>query len=222
MPYFAPMKLSFQSIKLYVFTYFTASLCLSLFAQPATSLDDITWQLERHEGAIKAYTRLPSGSPYKEFKVISHLAAPIDSVIKVVMDIEQIARTNPYLQEFKMLAGDKTSSEVLTYFVFKTPFYTKERDLVLKYDRSRTASGFIQYAHAESDAYAANEQYIRMPLANLITVVQPLGTDSTEVIYRGTTRPGGNAPTGYINKAMLRMPMNYMRQIQETVIKTHK
>lgn len=185
---------------------------LCMYAQP--TVEESSWTLERIENHIKAYTRYPQGSPYKEFKVITHVAAPLDSVVKVVMDVERLAQANPYLKSYKLLKGDKQSADALAYFVFRAPFYTKDRDLVLKYDRSRTASGFIQYAQAEPDAHPTNPTYIRMPLANLITVVQPLGADSTEIIYRGATLPGGNAPAGYINRAMLKMPLAYVGQIR--------
>ena len=189
---------------------------LSLTISAAAQQDEASWVLERTENGINAYTRLVDKQPYKEFKLETVLLAPMDSIIAVLENVVASTEKDPYITHVELI-GDKNEKEFVVYFQIRTPFFSKDRDLVLKYASSRTQSGYIQYAKAEPNLVSLNPDFIRIPVANYITSVHSLGKDSSLLVYRGTIQPGGNISVGFVNKYMLNSPINRVSEIKALV-----
>ncbi len=85
------------------------------------------WSIKKNENGIKVYSRIVKGSNFKEYKASTFINAPIDSIISVLTDGDNLKNWN-YKTTKSALLDSVSNKEFVVYMYNDMPWPAKNRD----------------------------------------------------------------------------------------------
>lgn len=181
------------------------------------SADAEDWELIKDEDGIMVYTRTISGSNIKEFRGVTNIMAPLDSILGVLNDTEACPKWIHNCKDALKLR-DISFNEGYIYQVIDFPFPVKDRDLILQSKMSQDpVSKAITIELTSIPDYISETKNVRIKKSNGKYVIKPIDNGSFEVTWQHHTEPGGRIPSWLVNKLIVDTPFNTLRNLRSLV-----
>ena len=192
------------------------SLCVfSAFGAPP----DEGWTLAKEGEGIEVYTRPIEGMNAKEFMGITEVDAPMDVVLEVFRDIPSFPEWYGFCRDIEVLE-DYSETHKLVYFVLATKWPTKDRDMVIDamIDVDRAGGqAVITMKALEEEVVPRAKKYVRMTDMVGLSTLTEIDGDTTRVVYRVRSDPGGYIPAALSNLLAKDQPYLTLKGLKEMV-----
>lgn len=170
------------------------------------------WKVAKDEDGIKVSLSEVAGSPYKAYRGVTLINAP---VAKIRALQEDVAGSCVWIHECKTQKLLKhEGDQSWTYAQFNTPWPVTARDSVLHVTTVQGADGSVTRNIEAAPTYVEDEKgYVRVTEAKGYWKLVPKG-DATEVTYQLHTNPGGSVPSWLANKFVIEAPFNTLKALK--------
>ena len=165
----------------------------------------IKWTLNKNENNIKVYSRVVNGSNFKEYKAVTLIKAPMDSIVSVLVDGDNLKKWN-YKTTKSALLESTSDNEFTVYMYNDMPWPAKNRDHI-----------------SRLKLYSVNDSIVRINIKSLpnrlpikkgvVRVVHFSGFWLLEEFKKGTRvtqhmhgDPGGLIPSFIVNTVIVDAP----------------
>lgn len=199
------MNLLQPTISLFCLFLFSFS---SIFAQTFVHENgkNVTpWEVTKEKDGVIARTRRVEGEPLKEFKIMTVIDVPLDSVRKILSHPEWFPKFMPSVPEMRVIDTLPGGSKIV-YYTINMPMGAPDRDGITQQDCADMTDGFLLRILSRPDYIPENENYIRLKRSDLMWIARQLGPTQTEVTYMGSTSAGGKLPLWLANMAIDKIP----------------
>lgn len=176
------------------------------------------WEKSLDKNGITVYTREVEGSPLKEFKAETTIAASPATLVSVLLEAESMTTWWPDCLEAKMLKRNGIK-DWKVYFVMKVPFPLNNRDTINKFELSEDSVGNVKIKlYAIPNDLAEKKGLVRIPELKGQWTFTKKG-DVTEVIYQLHANPGGSIPAFVANSTVTDSPYKVLVNLKEEALK---
>ncbi|MCP5162838.1 MAG: START domain-containing protein [Hahellaceae bacterium] len=190
-------------------------LCTSTaFAEIPLNAPD--WKEIEQEDNITIYTRHQEGSSFEAFKAVAILNAPFTNIMAVMANplscLEWVHGCS------KVYGFDENSFiDRYAYSVNDLPWPFKDRDYILKVEiTSDPATQEINmHMVAANDKIPANDDYVRVTIAETSYLISPVNESQTKVIWLQHTDPGGVLPGWLVNTLVVDIPVKSLQALEK-------
>jgi len=198
--------------------YFFSFICFLIVASGFSQ----EWKPVKEKDNIQVFSRKAKTASLKEVKVIGKVEANLHEVVAALEDFD-------YHEEwvFKTIESriiEHVSEGKLYYYISSAfPFPTKDRDLVVYYERTQDPVTKIVFtkATAAPNKESKNDKFIRIEEFVGTYEIKPSANGWIEIEYLLQTDPGGSLPKWIINLAIVDGPLKTMKGLFD-LIKTGK
>ncbi|MCF8357328.1 MAG: hypothetical protein K9H26_01130 [Prolixibacteraceae bacterium] len=189
-----------------------------LFSMPAFP-DQKGWEKVLDKEGITAYTRHIEGSQFKEFRGEMVVDAPVESLIKVINDVESAPRWQYKTEETRLIS--KNGNTVIYYYVAQTPVFLKKR---VSYQKSEL---FVDSVSGEATIVIENipppepipDKFVEIPLTKGFWKLTPLEKGKVKVVLQMLAEPGGMIPAWLANLVVVETPYVTLSGLRKIVNK---
>ncbi len=205
-------------------------LCALLLAittsQAYANLDDLRdtsnehngWKLHKNDvrHKIKVFTKNEEGQKIRSFKVEGIIDAPIETLLRIQVDVENFPRWYFETKEVKLLKK-VSSKEFYFYLVHEAPIGLPDRDVILHtvIEPMSKKQPYVQFKMTSVPDYMPTRPpYLRMEAENYILRYTPLSKTQTLREVEGFINPGGSSPAWAINFVQGKGPYTNMMGIR--------
>ncbi|MGH7901708.1 MAG: START domain-containing protein [Thermodesulfobacteriota bacterium] len=193
----------------------TIMLFSTLFSLAFASAED--WELIKDKDGIKVYTRTIADSKIKEFKGVTTIRAPLDSILGVLNDTDACPKWVHNCKD-PLKLRDVSFNEGYIYQVINFPFPVKDRDLILhskmKHD---PVTKVVTIQLTSKPDYISETKNVRIKKSRGSYFISPLSDFTYEVTWQHHTEPGGSIPKWLVNKLIVDTPFNTLRNLRSIV-----
>ncbi len=173
------------------------------------------WVMQLDDEAIQVWTAKVKGSKFKQFKGAVQINAPIDAVVNLIQDTEQLPEWYYNTVSAKRLQS-MGPNQSLKYAITKTPWPVTDRDSVVLGTKTFSEDGTITITlEGRPDEYPLQENLIRIPKLSGYWRITPTSTSSTHVEFMVAAEPGGEIPSWLANSMVIDMPFYTLRNLRE-------
>ena len=191
----------------------TASILVGglLIASSAHAQD---WTERQKEDGVTVWTADYAGSKYKQFKGQTVVAAPLDDVLAVVLDVEQYEAWFPNTPDARLL--DHTGDVITYYVVTDLPWPVTSRDAVYRYRVTRSDDAATLDVSVDASAFPEQDGMVRVQASSGKWTFTP--TDAgTQVTWQLHFEPNGSLPAWLANSAVVDTPASMLKALRERV-----
>ncbi len=180
-------------------------------------LSEEGWQFEKSKYDVEVYSKEISGYKVKAFRASGLIEGSVESVTKVVMDIESYVDWYPNCKVGEVLTGS-TELEQFRRVEFKLPWPFDNRDAVNKLIVSNHSdSTWIEILNAVDYVPQLKRVYRVGRTEGYWSIVKESETH-TRLTYAAIGEPGG-IPTWIVNIFLFDSPLDAINNIREMVKK---
>ena len=170
------------------------------------------WKVAKDEDGIKVSLSEVAGSPYKAYRGVTLINAPVAKIRALQEDVAGSCAWIHECKTQKLLKHEGDQS--WTYAQFNTPWPVTPRDSVLHVTTVQGADGSVTRNIEAAPTYQGEEKgYVRVTEAKGYWKLVPKG-DATEVTYQLHTNPGGSVPSWLANKFVIEAPFNTLKALK--------
>lgn len=179
------------------------------------------WELAKSESNIKVYVREVKNSPYKEFRGITTVNAPLPVLVAVLSDPAAFPQ---WFHECPQASRLKTISptEGINYMVYNLPWPFDDRDLVIHYLASQDADNkAVTYKlWANGNFIPHKSGLVRVMTLNGYWRFTPLDKGRCQAEYKMHLDPEGSIPGWLANSTVVDAPYNTLLMLHTQVKKS--
>lgn len=175
------------------------------------------WDLEPTDEAspVKVWTQEVKNSDFKEFKGQVAINAPVNKILAVIRDTDNLPKWYYNTKQAKKLKKI-SHSQALTYSVTATPWPVTDRDTVtLSTQKKLTNGGYLIDLQAQPNAYPKQADKIRVPKMQGFWKLEPISQNKTTVTLQIAAEPGGNIPSWLANSMVIDMPFYSLSNLKQ-------
>jgi|GEM_PF-990176 len=200
-----------------------AIICLHALVLPHYALcqDDVTfyldtagWKLSKSKNNIIVYTRTPPETKVKEFRAITTMAASLDEIKKVLLDINSYTRWIDHLDSAKEL-GESTSTSAKAYSRLSVPWPFNDRDAVTLMTTRSSPAETIILLQLRPDDIPQEDNVVRLRIGRGKWHLIKVSDNSTKVIYQFFADPGGYLPAWIVNLFVVDGPYKTLKNLSD-------
>lgn len=172
-----------------------------------------------NKNGVNQYQRTVNGSDLKEYIAITVMDARIEVVGEVFRDIEAQPLWMPTCIEARIVKKIDRNRMII-YTVMKSPWPTKDRDIVIKNDMKYdliNGKGLITFKALKQPLVPLREDRVRITELTGSFKMEYLGRDKTKLIYRQIVDPGGDVPLKIAYLIIKNNPYNTLVNLKEIV-----
>lgn len=175
------------------------------------------WNLKKAKEGIKVYIRDEPSTGLPEYKGITKIAAPIQSLIAVLRDVDEYPNLFVGTKTAKLLREEQDLQ--ICYMHNECSFPFSDRDAIYK---------SIFYHDAESgkvsliitalpDYLPEQSKKVRVPVSKGLWILKPLNDGTVDVLYQQYADPGGNLPNWIIRLYSVNIPYKALKCLRRQV-----
>jgi hypothetical protein len=170
------------------------------------SLAQKDWKYEKSKGTIKAYTK-DTGKPFKMYKIVCTVRAPIEKVMKKYADIATHSQWMSDIQKSEVKTT-VNANEFISYYEIKLPWPMENRDAVYKLTKTYDAATQTTYFRfkAAPDLMPAKKGFIRIKISDGYWSFKKIDENTTQVETSSYTETDG-IPAWMVNGFIIDGPM---------------
>ncbi len=196
-------------VKKAFFYLIAAGLCI---LAPIVQSAEYPWRLRLDRDGVVVHTRKIEGSPILEFKAKAIIDVPLD---KAVVFFEDIKKMPSWYHQCVLaeLIADESVDQKIFYIVIDLPWPVAARDTVSRCVRSADPkTGAITYTlSALPERLPLHKAKIRVPYLKAFWRFTPMPDGKTEIFFQQHSDAGGSIPTFLINKLVLDIPFQSLK-----------
>ncbi len=175
------------------------------------------WEKVLDKEGIIAYTRHVDGSQFKEFMGEMVVETPVESLIKVINDVESAPHWQYKTEETRLI--QKKGNTVIYFYVAETPVFLKKR---VSYQKSEL---FIDSLSGEATISIENiappeaipDKCVEIPLTKGFWKLTPLEKGKVKVVLQMLAEPGGMIPAWLANMVVVETPFVTLSGLRKIV-----
>ena len=190
---------------------------LVAFAQNPEIISDDGWEFEKERHDVEVYSKSITGYEIKAFKATGLISAPIESVFKVVMDIEGYKEWYPNCKIGETLL-QPNELEQYRRIEFKLPWPFDNRDAVNKLVARKMADSIWIDITNEADYVPRLKKVYRVGRTEGYWMIVKEDENNTRLTYSAIGEPGG-IPNWVVNFFLFDSPLEAVNNIREMVLK---
>ena len=182
---------------------------------PAHAAQQEAWRKRIDKDGLIVHTRRVEGSPILEYKGHMTVKVPMEQVIALYEDVQQLPKWFYQCVDAKVLNAPDAMHKVI-YFALHLPWPVAERDVVFEQDKAvDAATHAVSYTFTVlPDQLPPKAGRIRMVALKSLWQFTPLPDGRTEVYFQQHSDPGGSIPTFVVNKLVVDIPFNSLKNFR--------
>lgn len=168
---------------------------------------------------IKTWAKQEDGKRIRSFKVDAIIDAPLDAVIRVHYDADNIKRWFWETKESRLLKK-VSNTEYYYYQVFNAPLTVPDRDSILHavIEPYNPKKGYLLLKLSAAPEFMPPQAgRVRVLAQDMVIKFSPMGKDKTHLETEGYIDPGGVIPAWTINFVQRSAPYTSMLGLQRVV-----
>jgi hypothetical protein len=175
------------------------------------------WELALSKDGIKVYTRKANNQRIKEFKAITTIQAPIDTILPYLLDVPGYVEWMNAVKEAKMLR--KEENVFYSYSVAALPWPFDDRDQVAKttVEKDTLTGQVVCNIEVMKEGYPEDKKKVRIKEGFGHWLLKENDSSSTVVEYRFYADPGGNLPEGIVNMFIEESPFKTLKALRKKI-----
>ncbi len=197
---------------------FLLGLCLCLGAALSWAEE---WKLDSTRGGIVSYTRTVPGQDMLDFRAVTRIKAPMESVVSALIDVERMPDWFYQMKETRVLSADRLSN-INLYMVIEGMGPVGDRDAVVKAEIWQDPISLELLLEGHSVDYAGMPEQagkVRIPEMTAGWRIRPISPEITEVELTGSAHPGGAIPVWAANLVITMLPRESLDQLRDNLKK---
>lgn len=203
-----------RRVFLFLFTCHAFLFCLS---QHPEILSNEGWELQKEKYDVEVYGKEISGYEIKAFKATGLIDASVESVYKVVMDIEGYTEWYPNCKIGEVL-DEPNELEQFRRIEFKLPWPFDNRDAVNKLVAKKMPDSIWIDIFNEADYLPKLKKVYRVGRTEGFWEIVKENDQQTRLTYSAIGEPGG-LPNWIVNFFLFDSPLDAINNIREVVRK---
>jgi len=199
----------------YGITYLALLTPFMVISQNAALLSSDGWEFEKYKYEIDVYGKEISGYDVKAFKVSGLIEASVESVYKVVMDIEGYEEWYPNCK-IGVVLNQPNDSTQYRRVEFRLPWPFDNRDVVNKLIVSKSSDSIWVAVIDESEYVPKLKNVYRVGRTEGFWLIEKESDTQTRLTYAALGEPGG-IPKWIINIFLFDSPLEAVNNIREII-----
>lgn len=172
------------------------------------------WELKLQEDGIQIYTRKTANSSIKEFKAVTVLQAPMQSVIDKITDAEGLKNWN-YKTTKSRLIERVSDKELIIYMYNDFPWPVKDRDHISRLTLSKIDSSSVRIdIMSLPNRLPEIEDAIRIEEFSGYWLLEKT-TNGVRVTQQMHGEPKGSIPSLIINATLAKAPLYSFERLKK-------
>ncbi len=195
---------------------------LCLFLIMTFSLTAQEWEIVKETSEMKVYVREASDSKLKEVKIVSSITSTMSELVMALEDVESHKDWVRSTIDSKYL--EKTDAANFYYYISTDmPYPVKDRDVVIKYNRSQdTTTKVVTNSYEGVDGKMEEEKkFVRIPFFEAGYTLVPKSSGLIELEYLFKVDVGGTMPQWIVNMALTKGPVDTIESLFELIRSGH-
>ena len=197
----------------------------SLLAISFTTVSSYAWDLQPlpndETSDVKVWTQALEGSQFKAFKAEVTINAPLDRIVSVIRDTENVPKWY-YRSKLAKKIKRLNDHQSLNYSITDLPWPVSDRDSVILATVTTQPDGSVLIKMTgQPNAYPPQENLVRVPKLDGFWKLMPNSVDtappSVRVTLQISTEPGGDIPSWLANAMVIDMPFNSLNNLKMQV-----
>ncbi|MBC7922591.1 MAG: START domain-containing protein [Ferruginibacter sp.] len=177
-----------------------------------------SWKLVKDKNGVKVYTRKVEGSALKEFKAVTTVAAPLNSLVALLKDFESYPA---WVTDCKAARQLKLVSPTSYYYYaeLNAPWPVENRDMVVHFQvqQDSATKAVTCTMAAEPDYLPPQPGNVRIPKLKGTWQLTPQQDGTVEVLHRVHAESGGSIPAWLANSVMTDGPYRTLSNMRNVV-----
>jgi hypothetical protein len=190
---------------------------LCLFSLMMVHADAQSWDLKTDKDGIKIYTASVGESSFKSVRATCDVAATLDQLMAVLMDInrhEEWVYSTKVSKILKVVA----ENDVIFYAVIKTPWPLTNRDYIAHMTATSPSPGMVIIeSHTEPNYLPENKDLVRVIHSDSRWVITSTGNNMLHIEYSIHFDPAGSVPAWLLNMFVSEGPYQTFKNLRERV-----
>ena len=184
---------------------------------------ELPWQLRINEDGITVNTRRVEASPILEYQGSVTVDAPLARVVSFYEDEKLMPSWYYQCVRSELVERENAESQIF-YFVVHLPWPVSERDSVFRRIKSvDQTTGEVTYSlSALPEKLPIQKGKIRVLYLRSSWRFTPLKDGRTEIHFQQHSNPGGSLPAMLVNKLVVDIPYNTLRNLRKKIMETAK
>lgn len=175
------------------------------------------WELQKQSGGVSVYTRSVGDSSLKEFRAVTAVEVPPEAALAMFEDTDAFCQWFDSCGEARTVRRLSAASWV-NYFVSKQPVGVSDRDMYIRVQVSREASGAILVSMSGVADFAPPAPgRVRVPRLTGVWRFAQGENGGTVVTYQVHSEPGGGVPSFVANMAVTDGPFKTLLRFRQRV-----
>lgn len=172
-----------------------------------TTDTETPWEFQEKREGVNMFTRPVKDEPLREYKFLSLMTVPFDTVKHVMASLETYDKwLSSTVKDWKVVKRDNDSS-MIVYFRADMPAPIKDQDVVLRVNIYRQNDKMFQVAFSSVDDVLPHTSHCNRVLrCNLTWNFRSLPNGFVGLTYMGSITPSGYFPPDFSTKILLKVP----------------
>lgn len=180
------------------------------------------WELAINKEGIKVYTRKTDSAAIKEYKVTMRVSAPIDTVLKKVLDIKKLKYWSYRIAESDLVKKINDSTWIF-YIHNDVEWPVKDRDHVSKVQLQKRSEVYKVVLTPYNNLVSEKKDIVRIKRFRGLWTLKKIDSGHTQVTQQLYGDPESNIPSFFINMMIAKAPFytfkNMKSQLESKAIK---
>lgn len=204
------------------------SLFLFQFCYPGSSISGTSdpldfkppWKIAKSQDKTRIYKHPWSGHDIQTCKADTIIAAPLDKIVALILDVESYPDWIPQSKNTKILKQNQENA-ILYYMSMDFPWPASDRDWVneLMITSNKTNHHTTITFTARDHIFPQQKNHIRVTDHNAYWTLIPIDSKNTRSIWQWNTDPGGHLPSWLIQWASQSQVLESLNRIKEMLEK---
>lgn len=197
-------------------------LIILLAISTSFSLHSQDWEMVKETSEMEVYVRNAGDSKLKEVKIKSSISCPMSELVMALEDVE--SHKDWVKSTIDSRYVEKTDAANFYYYISTDmPYPVKDRDVVIKYNRSQDANTKVVTNSYEgvADKMEVQKKFIRIPFFEAGYTLVPSEGGKIDLEYLFKVDVGGTMPKWIVNMALTKGPVDTIESLFELIRSGH-
>lgn len=180
------------------------------------------WEMVKETSEMQVYVRKAEDSKLKEVKINSSISCPMSELVMALEDVESHKDWVKSTIDSKYV--EKTDAANFYYYISTDmPYPVKDRDVVIKYNRSQDPNSKVvtNSYKGVADKMEPQKKFIRIPFFEAGYTLVPSAGGKIDLEYLFKVDVGGTMPTWIVNMALTKGPVDTIESLFELIRSGH-
>ncbi len=183
------------------------------------ALEQNPWELSVNKENIKIYVRKIDTTSIKEYRAMMTVKAPMDSVIKKIIDVKNLKNWN-YKTQNTLLVKKLTDTSWVFYMQNDLDWPAKDRDHVSRVTLKKKKNDCLIIITPENHLVKEKSDFVRVKVFRGFWSLKKIDENQTQVIQQMYGDPESNVPSFIINSMLLKAPFESFKAMRSQLEKS--